>query len=65
MHVVVVRLWSEGKKIPRWQYGRLVPVEGEFSLRECRDEYLNRNLRSAHLDIARGTPSRFLHDRES
>ena len=40
-------------------------VESELSLRECRDDYLNRNLRSAHLGIARNSPSRHLHERET
>lgn len=49
MHVQVVRLFEDGKQIPRWQYSYLKPVFGELRLQQSRDEYLNRHMRSAHL----------------
>ncbi|HYD58990.1 MAG TPA: hypothetical protein VEC35_01450 [Noviherbaspirillum sp.] len=49
MKVSVVRLWNEGKQVPRWQLSTLKPVVGELRIQESRDDHLNRFMRSAHL----------------
>lgn len=49
MQVSVVRLWVNGKLVPRWQLAQLKPTIGDLSLKESRDEHLNRFQRSAHL----------------
>lgn len=49
MRASVVRLWQDGKLVPRWQLSYLKPVIGELQLGEGKDEHLRRNLRTAHL----------------
>lgn len=49
MLVNVVRLWEDGKLIPRWRISYEKPVFGELVLREGHDEHLRRNLRIASL----------------
>lgn len=49
MLVQVLRMWNNGILIPRWRWSAIQPVRGHLLLREGRDEFLRRTLRTAHL----------------
>lgn len=49
MQVKVTRLWENGKLVPKWRLSQIIKVDGNLSLRESRDEHLNRSQRSAYL----------------
>lgn len=49
MLVQVSRMWNNGILIPRWRRSTIQPVCGDLVLREGRDEFLRRTLRTAHL----------------
>ncbi|RZI40388.1 hypothetical protein EGT07_23890 [Herbaspirillum sp. HC18] len=49
----MIRLWEDGKLVPRWQRNRLKPVIGEFRLEEYKDEHMRRTMRIARvLDLS-------------
>lgn len=45
----VVRLWRDGKQVPRWQLAQLKVEVGELRIEACNDEHLRWYLRRASL----------------
>lgn len=49
MKVAVIRLWEDGKRIPKWQWGRLKSVVGELRFDEHKEPDFRRTMRVARL----------------